>query len=411
MLSSGEEMQSINEELETAQEELQSTNQELRSRNLELGQVSDDLSNLLTSVSFPIIMVGRDLRIRRFTPAAPRLLKVIASDVGRLITDLRLRIDVPDLEELLGEVIDTMALKERDVQDDEGRWYAMQLRPYKTFDNRIDGAVMTLFDIDEMKRMLAAEKSVAVTLQKHYIHALPEIAGLELALVTETAHHRNLVGGDFHDVFRLPDGKVLLLIGDVAGKGVEAAGLAETVRIAARATALVSPSPEEILRNVHRLVADDDSDEFVTALVVTLDLSTGEAMLASAGHLPPVHLSGRGAVSGSPTTGTPWVRWSPTIRRDASRWRTETRWCSTPTASSRRGAAGSCLAKSGFSRCCAAMGSGTRRRSSNVRASGRGVRRRAERRPADPRPPPRLSDPGAGPDAKQSRLGRAPLLP
>jgi PAS domain S-box-containing protein len=166
MLSSGEEMQSINEELETTQEELQSTNQELRSRNQELGQVSDDLSNLLTSVSFPIIMVDRELRIRRFTPAAERLLKVIASDVGRLISDLRLRIDVPDLEALLREVIDTMALKERDVQDDEGRWYAMEVRPYKTLDNRIDGAVMTLFDVDERKHLVAERSAVEAALRE-----------------------------------------------------------------------------------------------------------------------------------------------------------------------------------------------------------------------------------------------------
>ena len=304
MLSGGEEMQSINEELETTQEELQSTNQELRARNLELGQVSDDLGNLLTSVSFPIIMVGRDLRIRRFTPAAARLLKVLATDVGRPITDLRLSIDVPDLEELLSEVIDTMALKERDVQDDAGRWYAMQVRPYKTLDNRIDGAVMTLFDIDEMKRMLAAEKSIATVMQQHYIHALPEIAGLEMALVTETAQRRNLVGGDFHDVFRLPDGKVLFVIGDVAGKGVQAAGLAETVRIAARTAALVAPSPDQILGLAHQLLGEDP-DEFVTALVMTLDLSTGEALLASAGHLPPVHLSDAGSCMLEPEYGRP----------------------------------------------------------------------------------------------------------
>ncbi len=304
MLSSGEEMQSINEELETTQEELQSTNQELRSRNLELGLVSDDLSNLLASVRFPIIMVGRDLCIRRFTPAAERLFTVIASDVGRPITDLRLRIDVPDLAELLKEVIDTMVLKERDVQDDAGRWYAMQVRPYKTLDNRIDGAVMTLFDIDEMKRLFAAQKSIATTLQEHYIHALPEIAGLELGLVAETAHHRDLIGGDFHDVFSLPDGKVLVLIGDVAGKGIEAAGLAETVRIAARASALVSASPEAILSNIHRLVADD-SDEFVTVLVMTLDPATGEGVLASAGHVPPVHLSDAGCAPLEPEYGKP----------------------------------------------------------------------------------------------------------
>jgi two-component system, chemotaxis family, CheB/CheR fusion protein len=304
MLSGGEEMQSINEELETTQEELQSTNQELRSRNVELGQVSDDLSNLLTSVSFPIIMVGRDLRIRRFTPAAERLFKVIPSDVGRLITDLKLRVDVPDLEELLGDVIDTMTLKERDVQGDDGRWYAMQVRPYVTLDNRIDGAVMTLFDIDEMKRMLAAEKSIATVMQQHYIHAMPEIAGLEMALVAETAHDRDLVGGDFHDVFRLPDGQVLVLIGDVAGKGVQAAGLAETVRIAARTAALAVPSPDQILRLTHQLLGED-SEQFVTALVVTLDPFSGEGLLASAGHLPPVHVSEAGSCMLEPEYGRP----------------------------------------------------------------------------------------------------------
>jgi two-component system, chemotaxis family, CheB/CheR fusion protein len=164
MLSSAEEMQSVNEELETTQEELQSTNQELRSRNLELGQVSDDLSNLLASVSFPIIMVGRDLRIRQFTPSAQRLLKVIASDIGRLITDLQLRIDVPDLEQVLRDVIDAVAPTERDVQDEAGHWYAMQVRPYKTHDNRIDGAVVTLFDIDERKRLVAERLAVEAAL-------------------------------------------------------------------------------------------------------------------------------------------------------------------------------------------------------------------------------------------------------
>ena len=304
MLSSGEEMQSINEELETTQEELQSTNQELRSRNAELGEVSDDLSNLITSVSFPIVMVGTDLRIRRFTPAAGRLLNVMSSDVGRLITDLRLCIDVPDIEALLAEVIDTMTPKERDVQDDQGRWYEMQLRPYKTADNRIDGAVLTLFDIDEMTRRFATQKRIALTLQQSFVHPLPELAGVELAVAEETAYRRDLVGGDFHDVFRLPGGKILIFVGDVAGKGVGATGLGETVRVAVRATALLTPSPDQILANVHSLVADI-SDQFVTALLVLLDPTTGEAVLASAGHPPPVHISASGCSLVEAKNGTP----------------------------------------------------------------------------------------------------------
>src|ERR1700731_2459558 len=103
--SSNEELQSTNEELETAKEELQSTNEELttlneelRHTNLELGEVNNDLITLLRIVNIPVVMVGRDLRIRRFTPAAHRTLRLIPSDVGRLIMDLQPDIQVPDLE-------------------------------------------------------------------------------------------------------------------------------------------------------------------------------------------------------------------------------------------------------------------------------------------------------------------------
>ncbi len=160
--SSNEELQSINEELETAKEELQSTNEELitvneelQGRNTELGLVNDDLSNLLDSVNVPLIMIGRDLRIRRFTPGTDRVLNIIPSDVGRPITDLQLRIDVPDLQAMLREVIETVSATAREVRDEDGRWYTMHVRPYRTADNRIDGAVVTLFDIDEIKQNLA----------------------------------------------------------------------------------------------------------------------------------------------------------------------------------------------------------------------------------------------------------------
>lgn len=159
--SANEELQSINEELETAKEELQSTNEELttvneelQNRNLELAQLNDDLTNLLATVDIPIIMLGGDLRIRRFTPGAQRVANVIASDVGRPITDIKLRIDVPDLSELVAEVIDTVSMIEREIIDEEGRWYSLRIRPYKTRDNKIDGAVVTLLDIDDLKRSL-----------------------------------------------------------------------------------------------------------------------------------------------------------------------------------------------------------------------------------------------------------------
>ena len=291
MLSSGEEMQSVNEELETTHEELQSTNQELRSRNDELAQVGDDLSNLLASVSFPIIMVDRGLRIRRFTPAAERLFKVIHGDIGRPITDLRLPMDMPDLAALLGEVIDTMALKEREVQDDQGRWYIMQARPYTTSDKRIDGAVVTLFDVDELTRRYEVQRHIAITLQQNFVHPMPTVAGLELGLVSKTAFEPELVGGDFSDVFVVDDTHVVALIGDVAGKGVKAAGHTETVRAKMRAFATIDSSPAFILAKTNELLLRYDPDEpHVTAFCAVLDPHTGHLSYASAGHPAPLHL-------------------------------------------------------------------------------------------------------------------------
>jgi two-component system, chemotaxis family, CheB/CheR fusion protein len=157
--SSNEELQSTNEELLTSKEELQSANEELntvneemQSRNSELTQINDDLTNLLSSANIPIVMLGSDLRIRRFTPHAERVLNLLSTDVGRRLTDFRLKIDIPDLESLFLEVIDTLQTKEREVQDQEGRTYLMSIRPYRTLQNRIDGAVMSLYDITDRRQ-------------------------------------------------------------------------------------------------------------------------------------------------------------------------------------------------------------------------------------------------------------------
>ncbi|HKV98771.1 MAG TPA: chemotaxis protein CheB [Vicinamibacterales bacterium] len=156
--SANEELQSTNEELETAKEELQSANEELatlndelRARNGELGTLNDDLTNLLTSMHIPAVIVGTDLRIRRFTAGAERLMNIVPSDVGRRIGDLHANVDVPDLEKLIAEVVTTLAVREREVRDTRGCWYSMLIRPYKTAEQMITGVVIVYQDIDERK--------------------------------------------------------------------------------------------------------------------------------------------------------------------------------------------------------------------------------------------------------------------
>jgi two-component system CheB/CheR fusion protein len=161
--SSNEELQSTNEELLTAKEELQSTNEELttvneemQGRNIELQNVNNDLINLLSSVNIPIIMLGNDLRIRRFTPQAERILNLLSADVGRPISDFRLKINVPDLGAMCQEVMDTLVAREREVEDADHRVYSMWIRPYRTADNRIDGVVLSMFDMTERRQAAEA---------------------------------------------------------------------------------------------------------------------------------------------------------------------------------------------------------------------------------------------------------------
>jgi two-component system CheB/CheR fusion protein len=157
--SSNEELQSTNEELETAKEELQATNEELTTlneelqiRNSELNHANNDLINFLGSAHVPIVMVGSDLRIRRFTAAAQAVVNLIPADVGRPLGDIQPNVDVPDLGQLILEVIDTLTTCEREVQDRKGRWYSLRIRPYKTVDGKIDGAVLVFTDIDAARR-------------------------------------------------------------------------------------------------------------------------------------------------------------------------------------------------------------------------------------------------------------------
>jgi two-component system, chemotaxis family, CheB/CheR fusion protein len=162
VLSANEELQSTNEELETAKEELQSTNEELttlneelQNRNLELTAVNNDLLNLLGNVTIPVVIVGQDLHIRRFTPPAQKLLNLLPSDVGRRLSEIRPNLDTEDLGPFARESIDGISSLEREVREKEtGAWYQMRVRPYKTWDSKIDGAVISFQDIDDMKRNL-----------------------------------------------------------------------------------------------------------------------------------------------------------------------------------------------------------------------------------------------------------------
>jgi two-component system CheB/CheR fusion protein len=202
ILSSNEELQSTNEELDTAKEELQSTNEELNTlndelhgRNEELTRVNSDLVNLLSSVQIAIVIVDNDLRIRRFTPVAEEVLNLIPADVGRPITQVRPNVDAPDLGDLIVEVIDRVTPVEREVQDGEGRWYSLRIRPYKGIENRIEGAVVAFVDIDAAKR-----HELEVTRERAFAEGIVEAVRHPLAVLDGSLQVRT-VNPAFEEAF------------------------------------------------------------------------------------------------------------------------------------------------------------------------------------------------------------------
>ena len=142
--STNEELQTSKEELECANEELHTVNEEMQHRNEQLTQLNNDLTNLLNSVNLPMVMVGPDLCVRRFTPQAGKVLGLTASDVARPIARLKLKIVVANLEQMMLDVISEVRPKQCHVRDADNRECELRLTPYRTADNRIDGVVLSL---------------------------------------------------------------------------------------------------------------------------------------------------------------------------------------------------------------------------------------------------------------------------
>ena len=170
MQSVNEELQSTNEELETSKEELQSLNEELSTVNTELENKIDDLSrtnnemsSLLAGTGIGILFLDRQLRVLRYTPSATRIINLISTDVGRPVSDLAANlIDDSHLVDDVKSVLDSLQPLERVLSTQDGEWYSIQIRPYRTLENLLEGAVLTFVSVDKLKKSeLSLRKSEA----------------------------------------------------------------------------------------------------------------------------------------------------------------------------------------------------------------------------------------------------------
>jgi two-component system CheB/CheR fusion protein len=177
LASANEEVQSTNEELRTSKEETQSLNEELQTTNADLHakvesleQSNDDLTNLLAATGIAIVFLDEDLRIRRFTPAAQRLIPLVQSDTGRPLANLAAPLGFPDLLATAQRVLDTLTPSENEVRVESGAWYTARITPYRTARNAIEGLAIVFVDTTRAKR--AELTAVALELERDLLEAI-----------------------------------------------------------------------------------------------------------------------------------------------------------------------------------------------------------------------------------------------
>ena len=165
--ASNEEFQAINEELrlaaeelETSKEELQSINEELRTVNQELkikideiSLVTNNLQNFINSADVGTIFLDRSFCIRLFTPAVLQVYNLKDADYGRPITDITNKVLYDGVQKDAETVLEKLTVIEREVSTTDNQWYMMRVLPYRTADDRINGTVITFFDVTARKRI------------------------------------------------------------------------------------------------------------------------------------------------------------------------------------------------------------------------------------------------------------------
>ena len=187
--SVNEELQSTNEELETSKEELQSVNEELSTVNAELQQrvvelsrMNNDMNNLLAGTGVGTVFVDHQLHIQRFTPTVTHLIHLIPTDIGRPVGHITSNlVGYDNLVADVQAVLDTLVPKEIEVETQTGLWYMLNIRPYRTQQNVIEGAVITFVNITRLKKAESLQRLSVVVRDAHDAITLQDFDGRTLA--------------------------------------------------------------------------------------------------------------------------------------------------------------------------------------------------------------------------------------
>ncbi len=220
MQSMNEELQSVNEELETSQEELKAVNEELLTTNSELERkveevtwANNDLENTFNTIQTGIILLDTDSRVRRFNPAAAKVFRLVAGDEGRSIEHIVSDFNYPNLPHDIGDVFTSLVPHEVVIQTKNGRWYAVQMRPYRTTQNAIKGVVISFNDVTTQRQTDAVQ--AARLLAEEIFNTVRE----PLVLINSTLHVVN-ANTSFFQIMNVTPQETLGVLLNELGDGV-----------------------------------------------------------------------------------------------------------------------------------------------------------------------------------------------
>ena len=160
LLASNEELQSTNEELQSVNEELITVNAEHQMKIQELIDLNADMNNLFASTDVGTVFLDRQLRIRKFTPAAQQEINLLEKDIGRPLSHISHNLKGCDLAQEARKVLDNLTTREREVRSANGNYYLLKFRPYYTLNDTIGGVIIVLIDITDITELRALNQEL-----------------------------------------------------------------------------------------------------------------------------------------------------------------------------------------------------------------------------------------------------------
>lgn len=292
------------QELVDTAHNLEKANQKLLASDQALIRQVEILQSVFTAMNEGVVVADKDGRLVMFNDAAEKMTGIGATDAhpedwpatyGTYLTDGETLVppeELPLVRAIAGESTDDFEMIVRNAESPEGTWLRVSGCPLRGEDGELSGGLVVLHDVTDEKRAEKAENELRISraeleiagrIQQQFLpDSAPKLAGFDIAGASKSA---TATGGDYFDYITMPDGSLLVLVGDVSGHGLGPALLMASVRGHVRALVETGLPPGEVLRITNGLIRNEtNSESFVTMFAAHFDPKSVSFEYISAGH-------------------------------------------------------------------------------------------------------------------------------